>query len=102
MNLVKGLREQTGQGGVSYQGGGGSPPAYGLIAPDKFIPMAEKTGLIVPIGEWVLEEACRQVREWHLSGWTMAVNLSALQFCNAGLIQTVRDTLQRHNLDATT
>ncbi|MBH3773354.1 EAL domain-containing protein [Pseudomonas aeruginosa] len=78
-------------------------PAYGLIAPDKFIPMAEKTGLIVPIGEWVLDEACRQVREWHLCGrhtWTMAVNLSALQFCHGGLIQTVRDTLQRHNLDA--
>lgn len=77
-------------------------PSRGLIQPDQFIPLAERTGLIVPIGEWVLDEACRQMREWHDAGrrnWTMAVNLSSLQFGHAGLIQAVRGTLQRHALE---
>ncbi|CAB3810078.1 putative bifunctional diguanylate cyclase/phosphodiesterase [Paraburkholderia fynbosensis] len=79
-----------------------SHPTRGLIAPDLFIPMAEKTGLIVPIGEWVLDEACRQISEWRTAGhwdWTMAVNLSALQFSHASLIQTVRETLERYALE---
>ncbi|BFG80422.1 bifunctional diguanylate cyclase/phosphodiesterase [Paraburkholderia terrae] len=77
-------------------------PTRGLIAPDQFIPVAEKTGLIVPIGEWVLDEACRQMRAWRDAGhtsWTIAVNLSPLQFSHANLIQTVRDTLARHALE---
>jgi diguanylate cyclase (GGDEF)-like protein len=77
-------------------------PTRGLIAPDQFIPLAEKTGLIVPIGEWVLDEACRQISEWREAGrrdWTMAVNLSALQFGHASLIQTVREALKRHALE---
>ncbi|WP_322048698.1 putative bifunctional diguanylate cyclase/phosphodiesterase [Paraburkholderia sp. J67] len=77
-------------------------PVRGLISPDQFIPIAEKTGLIVPIGEWVLDEACRQMREWRDAGhtsWTIAVNLSPLQFSHANLIQTVRDTLARHDLE---
>jgi diguanylate cyclase len=76
-------------------------PTLGLIAPDQFIPWAEKTGAILSIGEWVLNEACRQMREWQNCGhvhWTIAVNLSSLQFGHAGLIQTVRATLQRHGL----
>jgi diguanylate cyclase (GGDEF)-like protein len=76
-------------------------PARGLIQPDDFIPLAEKTGLIVPIGEWVLDEACRQMREWHDAGrhtWTMAVNLSPVQFGHPALIQTVQTTLERHKL----
>ena len=76
-------------------------PTRGLIAPDQFIPLAEKTGLIVQIGDWVLDEACRQMREWRNAGhrdWTVAVNLSALQFRHASLIQTVRETLERHAL----
>ncbi|MFM0008180.1 EAL domain-containing protein [Paraburkholderia dipogonis] len=79
-----------------------SHPTRGLIAPDQFIPLAEKTGLIVPIGEWVLDEACRQISEWREAGrrdWTMAVNLSALQFGHASLIQTVRDALKRYALE---
>ena len=71
--------------------------------PDCFIPAAERTGLIVPIGEWVLDEACRQMREWHDLGhstWTVSVNLSALQFEHPQLVPVVRDTLQRHNLPA--
>ncbi|QOT80297.1 putative bifunctional diguanylate cyclase/phosphodiesterase [Cupriavidus basilensis] len=77
-------------------------PTRGLIAPDQFIPLAEKTGLIVPIGDWILDEACRQMRAWRNEGrpeWTMAVNLSALQFRHASLIATVRDTLARHGLE---
>jgi len=76
-------------------------PTLGLIQPDDFIPLAEKTGLIVPIGEWVLDEACRQMREWHDAGrqsWTMAVNLSPVQFGHPDLIQMVRATLERHKL----
>jgi diguanylate cyclase len=74
----------------------------GLVPPDQFIPLAEKTGLIVPIGEWVLDEACRQMREWQSAGyrnWSIAVNLSAVQFNHPGLIQMVRDTLERHGVE---
>lgn len=77
-------------------------PVRGLIPPDAFIPLAEKTGLIVPIGEWVLDKACRQLKEWHATGresWSMAVNLSALQFTHERLIQSVRETLERHGLE---
>jgi len=75
----------------------------GLIAPDYFIPIAEKNGLIVPIGEWVLDEACRQMRKWVDEGrcnWTIAVNVSPVQFGHPGLVDTVRRTLARHDLDA--
>src|SRR5690606_38914223 len=54
----------------------------GLVAPGEFIPLLEETGLILPVGEWILREACRQVREWHaLTGrWIpVAVNVSAIQ-----------------------
>jgi diguanylate cyclase len=77
-------------------------PTRGLIQPDAFIPLAEKSGLIVPVGAWVLDEACRQMREWHDLGrrdWTVAVNLSPLQFAHGGLIETVRAALDRHALD---
>ncbi|SDV48426.1 putative bifunctional diguanylate cyclase/phosphodiesterase [Chitinasiproducens palmae] len=76
-------------------------PTRGLLLPDKFIHLAEKSGLIVPIGEWVLNEACRQARVWRDAGWrdwTMAVNVSSLQFSNAGLIPSVRTALARHEL----
>ncbi|WP_413707077.1 putative bifunctional diguanylate cyclase/phosphodiesterase [Ralstonia sp. Ralssp110] len=76
-------------------------PQRGLVPADEFIPLAEKTGLIVPLGAWVLDEACRQMAQWHRegrTGWTVAVNLSALQFGHAALIDTVRDTLARHAL----
>ena len=78
-------------------------PQRGLVPAEEFIPLAEKTGLIVPVGAWVLDEACRLMAQWHREGhtaWTVAVNLSALQFGHAALIDTVRDTLARHMLDA--
>jgi len=77
-------------------------PTRGLIPPDQFIPLAEKTGLIVPIGEWVFDEACRQIAVLRNAGHhdlTMAVNLSALQFRHACLIRTVQETLERHLLE---
>ncbi len=77
-------------------------PTRGLVPPNDFIPMAEKSGLIVPIGEWVLDEACRQMSEWRQFGsenWSIAVNLSPLQFGHTGLIQMLRDTLRRHGVE---
>lgn len=77
-------------------------PERGLVQPDAFIPLAEKTGLIVPLGAWVLDEACRQMAQWRREGhaqWSIAVNLSAVQFAHAALVDTVRDTLARHALE---
>ncbi|WP_341523866.1 EAL domain-containing protein [Pseudomonas sp. G.S.17] len=78
-------------------------PQKGILLPDKFISLAEKTGLIIPIGEWVLNEACRQMRVWFEMGyshWRVAVNLSALQFCHANLVDIVAQALHRHQLPA--
>jgi predicted signal transduction protein with EAL and GGDEF domain len=78
-------------------------PERGLVPPDKFIPTAEKTGLIIPIGEWVLDEACRQMASWRKAldaEWSMAVNLSAVQFGHAELVEMVSATLARHSLPA--
>ncbi|MDH0620468.1 putative bifunctional diguanylate cyclase/phosphodiesterase [Pseudomonas fulva] len=78
-------------------------PQHGLLAPDRFIGLAEKTGLIIPIGNWVLDEACRQMRLWldeGIEGWRIAVNLSAIQFCHAGLLDSVARALERHALPA--
>jgi diguanylate cyclase (GGDEF)-like protein len=78
-------------------------PQRGMIPPDKFIPHAEKSGLIIPIGDWVLDEACRQMSMWYREGhtdWKVAVNLSAVQFSNPNLINGVRAALERHGLPA--
>ncbi|TCJ11666.1 EAL domain-containing protein [Parasulfuritortus cantonensis] len=70
----------------------------GLISPARFIPLAEETGLIVPLGEWVLRTACAQFQAWRndpsLSPFTLAVNLSPRQFRNKGLVQLVRAILE--------
>ena len=71
-------------------------PDFGLVAPAEFIPLLEETGLIVPVGDWVLHSACAQLRTWHAAGWPqlrMAVNLSPRQFQNAGLAETVERVL---------
>lgn len=78
-------------------------PQQGLLSPAMFIDVAEKTGLIIPIGEWVLNEACRQMRLWCAQGhenWRIAVNLSAVQFGHAGLVKSVAMALERHQLPA--
>jgi len=78
-------------------------PVQGLLMPDQFITLAEKTGTIVPIGGWVLDEACRQLAVWHATGhtdWSMAVNLSALQFCHAGMVESVARALAQHGVPA--
>ncbi|HVG45257.1 MAG TPA: EAL domain-containing protein [Longimicrobium sp.] len=74
-------------------------PVQGMIQPDDFIPLAEETGLIRPIGMWVLEEACRELRRWqdaHTGDGapTMAVNLSAGQFLQADLVEQVERVLR--------
>jgi len=76
-------------------------PELGDISPARFIPVAEDSGLIVPIGAWVIEQSCRQAQTWRQAGLpdiTMSVNLSALQFRRAGLIETVAGALARSGL----
>jgi diguanylate cyclase (GGDEF)-like protein/PAS domain S-box-containing protein len=73
-------------------------PERGFISPDEFIPIAEETGLIIPIGQWVLEEACRQIHQWQVQfpqfpPLQISVNLSSKQFINADLIEQVRRVL---------
>ncbi|NRO99533.1 EAL domain-containing protein [Paraburkholderia sp. NMBU_R16] len=72
-------------------------PTRGVIAPDEFIPLAEELGLIVPIGEWVLRQACRHAREWAES-IRVAVNLSPVQFHRSDLVAAVRRALNESGL----
>jgi len=74
-------------------------PRYGLIPPDDFIPIAEDTGLIIPIGNWVIERVCAQMATWDkrgFGGFKMAVNISAKQLRQKGFISLVRDTIEIH------
>ena len=76
-------------------------PELGIIYPERFIPLAEETHLIGPIGAWVLEQACRQVTSWDAAGlppFGMAVNLSALQFHGKTLLKQVKKTLAEFKL----
>ncbi|HXC18068.1 MAG TPA: EAL domain-containing protein [Holophagaceae bacterium] len=76
-------------------------PKLGLVPPAKFIPAAEESGLILPLGRWVLEEACRQMVRWRQGGardLVMAVNVSAIQFADPGWVDTVAQVLDRHGL----
>ena len=77
-------------------------PELGMIWPNEFIPLAEETGLIVPLGQWVLEEACRRAKLWHdsVSGhpFHIAVNLSVRQFGMKNLVEVVRTALQDSGL----
>jgi len=76
-------------------------PEWGMVSPGRFIPLAEETGLIVPLGEWVLREACRQAGVWVREGRPLrvSVNLSARQLTEAGLVEGVRDALDAARLD---
>jgi diguanylate cyclase (GGDEF)-like protein len=77
-------------------------PEKGLILPAEFIPLAEETGLIVPIGEWVIRTACEEVKRWHNAGMPgiyVAVNLSGVQFRKGGLPRFIAETLTKTGLD---
>ena len=77
-------------------------PQMGLIAPDKFIPLAEDTGLIVPIGEWVLMRACEDVQKWRASGdfaGRIAVNVSGRQFYRGKFVEVVHEILDETGLE---
>jgi diguanylate cyclase (GGDEF)-like protein/PAS domain S-box-containing protein len=80
-------------------------PERGLVMPGDFVPVAEETGLIVPLGLWVLNEACRQMREWQRLGLAdeavkMSVNLSGRQFSQADLIEQISSALRESGLKA--
>lgn len=78
-------------------------PRRGLVPPGDFIPISEETGLILPLGRWVLENGCRQLAEWdrehsHCRELSMSINLSALQFNDASLVPLVQDVLRQTGL----
>ena len=78
-------------------------PDIGLVSPAMFIPIAEESGLIVSIGEWVMREACRQNKEWQDVGFPsipVAVNLSAVQFRQKNLTELVADALEKSGLES--
>ncbi|MEO0534690.1 MAG: EAL domain-containing protein [Cyanobacteria bacterium P01_A01_bin.123] len=80
-------------------------PSCGLISPDEFIPIAEETGLVVPLGNWVIEEGCQQLRQWQIN-WaapralSMSFNISARQFAQPDLVFRIQDALERYQLSA--
>jgi diguanylate cyclase (GGDEF)-like protein/PAS domain S-box-containing protein len=77
-------------------------PSHGLVPPLEFIPLAEETGLIIPMGRWILEEACRQARTWREQSdqpHTVCVNLSARQFQHPKLVEEVGEVLRDVGLD---
>jgi EAL domain-containing protein (putative c-di-GMP-specific phosphodiesterase class I) len=78
-------------------------PELGVIAPTHFIPIAEESGLIVPIGNWVLQEACRQNQRWQEAGYgpfKIAVNVSALQLKSTNFVESVAEALEQSGLEA--
>lgn len=80
------------------------PEMEDLIYSGQFIPLAEETGLIIPIGDWVLEEACRQAKRWQDAGFPsmkMAVNISGRQFRQHNMVEQVAETLRITKIDAT-
>jgi diguanylate cyclase (GGDEF)-like protein len=76
-------------------------PQHGFVPPDLFIPLAEQNGTIIPIGEWILDQTCRQLREWHDQGFSdlrMAINLSTVQLHHAELPRVVNNLMQVYRL----
>ena len=77
-------------------------PDLGLVSPNNFIPHLEESGLIEEIGDWLLETACRQSREWHDTGWSylhMSVNISGRQFNNPNFISSVHNIISTTNIN---
>jgi EAL domain-containing protein (putative c-di-GMP-specific phosphodiesterase class I) len=75
-------------------------PVHGVVGPLRFIPIAERTGLIIPIGAWVLHEACRQLAEWGDEALGVSVNVSSRQFGATDLVETVRSALDESGIAA--
>lgn len=77
-------------------------PLQGLLLPERFLSLAEKTSLIIPVGNWVINEACRQLCQWHRMGrnnWTVSVNLSRMQFEHPELLTVLRQALHNHQIE---
>jgi diguanylate cyclase (GGDEF)-like protein len=78
-------------------------PQRGLLRPEQFLPLAEQNGLIVPIGQWVIDKACAQLGRWQAEGVCkqlhLSVNVSARQFRHEGFVDSVAQALQRHGAD---
>jgi predicted signal transduction protein with EAL and GGDEF domain len=80
-----------------------SHPQRGFVPPDEFIPLAEQSGLIVEIGDWVLREACAQARRWRDAGaeaWQVAVNVSGVQFRDGSLVRRVSSAIDAAGIDS--
>ncbi|MFG0214023.1 EAL domain-containing protein [Brevibacillus porteri] len=75
-------------------------PELGIIPPNRFIPIAEETGMILALGEWILKQACKQNKIWHDQGYTLkvSVNLSARQIYQKDLVEMIKDILRETNL----
>ncbi len=80
-------------------------PTRGLVSPDQFIPLSEETGLILPIGEWVLNSACAQLKEWERGALTrdlfISINVSAKQFHQPDFVAQVQEAIRNHAVDPT-
>jgi diguanylate cyclase (GGDEF)-like protein/PAS domain S-box-containing protein len=78
-------------------------PQFGLVPPQEFIPVAEESGLIVEIGNWILDQSCLQLKEWqqhlHTQSLTVAINVSAKQFHSADFFNQVKSAVDRHGID---
>jgi len=78
-------------------------PIKGMIPPDQFIPVAEKIGLIIPLGQWVLKRACQQIAEWHKSSIKVdrvAVNISSSHFCDSSFSESVKTAIKASGIKA--
>ena len=77
-------------------------PEKGVLAPYKFIHIAEETNLIIPLGQWIIEETCKQNKKWHDMGYklTCAINISAKQFVKSNIVNIIKTVLRKTKLDA--
>lgn len=76
-------------------------PTRGILLPAQFLPLLEKTGLILSVGDWVLDQACQQLQHWQQQGhpnWSLSVNLSALQFDQQDIARTIRSAIERYQI----
>lgn len=76
-------------------------PKKGILLPEVFLPTLQNTGLILPVGNWAIEQACRQLRQWSREGhddWTLSINISAAQFEQQNIYELLCDTLSRYHL----